>query len=120
MLNAGEKDLQQHGDRLPGTAEISGTAKQSKRKNLTLTSTTHAEVSLLFHHQNTRKTQKHTGDAKNVKLEDSEPEAPSHAKEASTIRCNRFRVLQCDLRLNPTRHNHSAITYALGKNKRVL
>jgi len=69
-----DRSQNRQGRRQPGPTEISGTAKQSRRKNLTLPSTVHAEVSLLFHHQNTRKTVEHTRDAKNMNLDDSQPE----------------------------------------------
>lgn len=132
------KPKQAQGERQPGPTEISGTAKQSRRKNLTLTSTIHAEASLPFHHQNTRKTVEHIRDAKNMNPDDSQPEGKvrnlsliflcENFHTASTIPlkvgthltgATGFKVLQC---FSPTfcsvLHSIircSATTYALGK-----
>lgn len=56
-------------------SEISGTAKQNRRKSLALTGTIYAKVSLPFPHKNIRKAQERDRrDAKNRNLDDSQPE----------------------------------------------
>lgn len=75
QLNSGEKEAET-GKVRDRQVQLRFLAPPNKAegKNLTLTSTIHAEVSLAFHHQNTRKTIEHTRDAKNMNLDDSQPE----------------------------------------------
>lgn len=68
-----EGSWNRHSERQPDPTEISGTAKQNRRKSLAFT----AEVSLPFPHKNTGKTAEHcrdSRDAKNMNLDDSQPE----------------------------------------------
>lgn len=52
VLNSAGKEAETGKVRDNQIQQISGTAKQNRRKNLTLTGTIHAEVSLPFPHKN--------------------------------------------------------------------
>lgn len=75
MLNSAGKEAET-GKVRDNPSEISGTAKQNRRKSLALTGTIHAEVSLPFPHKNIRTAEhcRDDRDAKNMNLDDSQPE----------------------------------------------